>query len=223
MNTKIKVFIRNRPLLSNESRGKRCLTASADTISIGDKKFVFESVFDESVNQSAIYDKCVKPLVEGCFSGFNATVFACESLIHSFFIHLIMFLADGQTGSGKTHSMMGVGVDQESGMIPRAIYHIFHSLSGEKESGRIANVRVSMLEIYNDECKDLLHSEIPSRDIMIREDKDGRIFFTGAREEVVTDSHGAMHFLEQGNLNRTTAETLMNQTSSRSHVSGAPS
>lgn len=102
-------------------------------------------------------------------------------------------------------------------MIPRAIQQIFQTLNDDK-AGRIASVRVSMLEIYNDECKDLLHTEIPSRDIMIREDKDGRIFFTGAREEVVTDSHAAMSFLEQGNINRTTAETLMNQTSSRSHA-----
>lgn len=44
-----------------------------------------------------------------------------------------------------------------------------------------------MLEIYNDECRDLLHPEIPSRDIALREDKEGRMFFTGAREEIVAD------------------------------------
>ena len=44
-----------------------------------------------------------------------------------------------------------------------------------------------MLEIYNDECRDLLHPDIPSRDIALREDKEGRMFFTGAREEIVTD------------------------------------
>jgi hypothetical protein len=53
--------------------------------------------------------------------------------------------------------------------------------------GCLSNVRVSMLEIYNDECRDLLHPEIPSRDIALREDKEGRMFFTGAREEIVTD------------------------------------
>ena len=51
----------------------------------------------------------------------------------------------------------------------------------------MSTVRVSMLEIYNDECRDLLHPEIPSRDIALREDKEGRMFFTGAREEIVTD------------------------------------
>jgi kinesin family protein 4/21/27 len=75
-----------------------------------------------------------------------------------------------------------------------------------------------MIEIYNEECKDLLHIDIPSKDIFIREDKDGRIFFTGAREETVIDVKSAFYFLEQGNLNRRTGETMLNQSSSRSHA-----
>jgi kinesin family protein 4/21/27 len=108
--------------------------------------------------------------------------------------------------------------DEEAGIIPRAINHIFNYLRSDKAAGRMASVRVSMIELYNDECKDLLHPEIPSRDIMIREDKHGRIFFTGAREEVVNNAVMAMQYLEQGNLNRSTAETMMNQNSSRSHA-----
>lgn len=109
------------------------------------------------------------------------------------------------------------GNEEDQGVIPRAVKQIFHHLKTIK-STHVANVRVSMIELYNDECKDLLHPEIPSRDIMIREDKHGRIFFTGAREEVVTSVRGALEFLEIGNINRSTAETLMNQSSSRSHA-----
>lgn len=117
-------------------------------------------------------------------------------------------------------SMQGMGDDVEAGIIPRAVRQIFDTLHTANNSGvtRMATLRVSMIELYNDECKDLLHPEIPSRDIMIREDKHGRIFFTGAREEVVTDAEGALQYLEIGNINRSTAETLMNQASSRSHV-----
>jgi len=115
--------------------------------------------------------------------------------------------------------MGNAGVDDEEGIIPRAVKAIFHTLYVDKSSTLAsANIRVSMLEIYNDDVKDLLHPDIPTRDIMIREDKDGRIFFTGAREEAVQDVRTAMFYLEQGNLNRSTAETLMNQSSSRSHV-----
>lgn len=118
-------------------------------------------------------------------------------------------------------SMAGMGDDVEAGIIPRAVRQVFDTLHSTSHSAgvtRMATVRVSMIELYNDECKDLLHPEIPSRDIMIREDKHGRIFFTGAREEVVTDAEAALQYLELGNINRSTAETLMNQASSRSHV-----
>ncbi len=117
-------------------------------------------------------------------------------------------------------SMAGIGDDVEAGIIPRAVRQVFDTLNTANAGGitRMATIRVSMIELYNDECKDLLHPEIPSRDIMIREDKHGRIFFTGAREEVVTDAESALQYLELGNINRSTAETLMNQASSRSHA-----
>ena len=51
-----------------------------------------------------------------------------------------------------------------------------------------------------------------------QEDRDGRIFFTGARDEVVKTTEEAIHFLEMGNIQRTTAGTDMNATSSRSHA-----
>ena len=88
-------------------------------------------------------------------------------------------------------------IDLFSLVIPSHLYHICTSkpriglLSSDRYCfhliGCLSNVRVSMLEIYNDECRDLLHPEIPSRDIALREDKEGRMFFTGAREEIVAD------------------------------------
>jgi len=115
--------------------------------------------------------------------------------------------------------MGNAGIDDEEGIIPRAIRDIFNSLHhNRKGPQQMTSIRVSMIEIYNDDCKDLLHPDIAPRDIMIREDLDGRIFFTGAREEVAQDIQTAMYYLDRGNLNRSTAETLMNSTSSRSHA-----
>jgi hypothetical protein len=108
---------------------------------------------------------------------------------------------------------------EEVGIIPRAIMQTFQLLNYHLiDNKSMASIRVSMIEIYNDECRDLLHPEIPSRDVMIREDKHGRIFFTGAREEIVSNASMAIQYLQKGTLNRTTAETLMNQSSSRSHA-----
>ncbi|EFN59675.1 hypothetical protein CHLNCDRAFT_15412, partial [Chlorella variabilis] len=48
--------------------------------------FTFDHVFGEGAEAAhSLYGKCVAPLVEGLFKGYNATVFAY-----------------GQTGSGKT-------------------------------------------------------------------------------------------------------------------------
>lgn len=108
----------------------------------------------------------------------------------------------------------------DEGIIPRALEHIFSIILEHKEQGSaVASARISFLEIYNDECRDLLHQEVNSRDIMIREDKEGKIFFTGAREEAVSSVDEALYYLDVGNRERTTAETFMNSSSSRSHVS----
>lgn len=78
MNSKIGVFVRSRPLLLHEARGKRCVSIDNDAVLIADKKFNFDCVFDENDNQTTIYDRCVRSLVDGCFKGFNGTVFACK-------------------------------------------------------------------------------------------------------------------------------------------------
>lgn len=74
--------------------------------------FTFDKTFDMASSQESVFEICVKNLVLGCFSGFNATV-----------------LAYGQTGSGKTFTMgsgFAFGVAEESlGIIPRVIRLIF--------------------------------------------------------------------------------------------------
>ena len=92
------------------------------------------------------------------------------------------------THAGKTHTM-GSSVElfssDEEGIIPRTVKHMY-SILAKKDHDKMIHLRVSFLEIYNEEMRDLLHPEVPSRDIAIREDNMGRIFFTGAREEIVT-------------------------------------
>ena len=64
-------------------------------------------------NQAEIYNSIVSRLVDGCFKGYNATVFAY-----------------GQTGTGKTHTMTGVEGDAElEGIMPRAFNQIFECIN----------------------------------------------------------------------------------------------
>jgi hypothetical protein len=124
-------------------------------------------------------------------------------------------------GSGKTHSIIGElrkSADSQ-GIIPRAVHQIFDTISLRiAEDSRIKfNVLVSFLEIYNDECRDLLHQDVSPRDINIREGKDGKIFTTGIRSEVVYTREEALLLLEYGAKFRMTGGTEMNNVSSRSH------
>lgn len=41
-----------------------------------DKAFTYDFVFDVDSQQHSIYQACVYKLIEGCFDGYNATVFA---------------------------------------------------------------------------------------------------------------------------------------------------
>lgn len=79
LSTRVGVFVRCRPLTSRERLGRRCITISGDTIQLGEKNFTFENVFDEIASQEVIYAKCARHLVDGCFQGFNGTIFACKS------------------------------------------------------------------------------------------------------------------------------------------------
>lgn len=41
-----------------------------------DKAFTFDYVFNIDSQQEEIYVQCIEKLIEGCFEGYNATVFA---------------------------------------------------------------------------------------------------------------------------------------------------
>lgn len=41
-----------------------------------DKAFTYDFVFDLDAHQDQIYSACVQKLIDGCFEGYNATVFA---------------------------------------------------------------------------------------------------------------------------------------------------
>lgn len=122
-------------------------------------------------------------------------------------------MAYGQTGSGKTFTM-GSGAHSEfstsTGLIPRFLHDIFDNLP-EK-----ATLEASFLEVYGDDVHDLLVQDRPC--INIREGADGEILFVGLTTKPIASVHEAVQILHDGTLNRTTAATLMNLTSSRSHA-----
>lgn len=146
------VAVRVRPLVGRElTSGSRKLcigeqdNASPTKIVVNNKSFDFDCVFWPEAPQEYIFDKCTRNLVLGCFHGYNATI-----------------LAYGQTGSGKTHTMgtgSTIGVPFEHvGIVPRVFKFIFDELDVRKAESEFSQfkVRISFLEIYNEELHDLL-------------------------------------------------------------------
>uniref|UniRef100_A0A8C3LBV6 Kinesin family member 27 n=1 Tax=Chrysolophus pictus TaxID=9089 RepID=A0A8C3LBV6_CHRPC len=204
----VKVAVRIRPLLSKEvlHNHQVCvrLVPNTQQIIIGkDRAFTFDYVFGKNSTQGEVYTVCIKPLLLSLTEGYNATVFAY-----------------GQTGSGKTYTIGGGHIasiaEHEQGIIPRAIQELFQHIS---ENHNIDfHVKVSYIEVYMEELRDLLELETSVKDLHIREDEKGNTVIVGAKEFQVECADEVMSLLESGNAARHTGTTQMNEHSSRSHA-----
>uniref|UniRef100_A0A2R8ZYN9 Kinesin-like protein KIF21A n=1 Tax=Pan paniscus TaxID=9597 RepID=A0A2R8ZYN9_PANPA len=175
-----------------------------------DKAFTFDYVFDIDSQQEQIYIQCIEKLIEGCFEGYNATVFAY-----------------GQTGAGKTYTM-GTGfdvniVEEELGIISRAVKHLFKTIKNGLPAPDF-KVNAQFLELYNEEVLDLfdttrdIDAKSKKSNIRIHEDSTGGIYTVGVTTRTVNTESEMMQCLKLGALSRTTASTQMNVQSSRSHA-----
>ena len=98
-----------------------------------------------------------------------------------------------------------------------ATHDIFDYIAKE-ERDRVYLVRVSYIEIYNEEVRDLLVSGSHiDRVLQIREDP-RRGVFVDANESIVTNYDSLLDALFAGEKNREVASTGMNERSSRSHT-----
>ncbi|MBA0809648.1 hypothetical protein Gohar_025284, partial [Gossypium harknessii] len=161
--------------------------------------------------QRTIYDQAIAPIVNEVLDGFNCTVFAY-----------------GQTGTGKTYTMeggmrnKGGDLPAEAGVIPRAVRQIFDTLEAQNAD---YSMKVTFLELYNEEITDLLAPEESSRyaedrqrkPISLMEDGKGCVIMRGLEEEAVYSANEIYTLLERGAAKRRTADTLLNKRSSRSH------
>eukprot|EP00698_Gefionella_okellyi_P008333 TRINITY_DN2065_c0_g1_i1.p1 TRINITY_DN2065_c0_g1~~TRINITY_DN2065_c0_g1_i1.p1 ORF type:complete len:1233 (+),score=378.45 TRINITY_DN2065_c0_g1_i1:309-3701(+) len=107
--------------------------------------------------------------------------------------------------------------EEQIGVIPRAMHQLFTSIR-QHQTVSDFTLRVSYLEIYNEEIRDLLLPTTSSKQISIREDANGDITVMGSREEPVETIEELTRLLEKGAMYRATGRTLMNEASSRSHA-----
>jgi len=224
----IKVAIRMRPLNDSETSNNRVWKVLQKYNSIiqtmstnkspndrlnGRTSFSYDKTFDEDVSTKEVYDSIARGILQSVMNGLNGTIFAY-----------------GQTNSGKTFTIQGSGTIEEGsqgsgtieegiggkgGVIHMAAEDIFSYIINDPD--RIFVVRVSFLEIYNEEVRDLLVSGNSENVLSIREDL-RRGVFVNATESVVTDLPSLLRTLFVGEKKRSFASTRMNERSSRSHT-----
>ncbi|CAA0812823.1 P-loop containing nucleoside triphosphate hydrolases superfamily protein [Striga hermonthica] len=193
---RIHVSVRARPLSADDAKASPW-RISGNTIFIPNQssKFDFDQIFGEDCRTQDVYRARTRDIVEAAVGGFNGTVFAY-----------------GQTSSGKTHTMRGSS--SEPGVIPLAVHDLFDIIQQDIE--REFLLRMSYMEIYNEEINDLLAPE--HRKLQIHESIERGIFVAGLREEIVASPEQVLELMEFGESHRHIGETNMNVYSSRSHT-----
>lgn len=165
------------------------------------KTFTFDGVYGISSSTEKIYSEIVRPIVEGVLNGYNGTVFAY-----------------GQTSCGKTFTMEGIkSPSAQNGIIPRCCEHILSTIrqrSADQHSKYL--LRVSYLEIYNEEIRDLLVKDCRYKP-EIKEHPDKGIYVKGLSSITVDSLDDMQEIFESGGKNRSVGATALNSDSSRSH------
>ncbi|CAL4938806.1 unnamed protein product [Urochloa decumbens] len=219
----VQVVLRCRPLSDEELRWnvqnaiscnepKREVTVLHSLLTQAEKTFTFDKVFGPKSQQRSIYDHAIAPIINDVLEGYNCTVFAF-----------------GQTGTGKTYTMEGEmrqkvsELPDTAGVIPRAVRHIFDILDAQKAD---YSMKVTFLELYNEDITDLLatvdQSRFPEdrqkRPISLMDDGKGGAVIRGLQEFAVYSPSDIYSLLEHGSARRRTADTTQNKQSSRSHA-----
>ncbi|KAM4607373.1 uncharacterized protein kif16bb isoform 3-T3 [Polymixia lowei] len=174
------------------------------------KTFSYDFSYDSTdkgnpsfASQEKIFQDLGSDVLNAAFEGFNACVFAY-----------------GQTGTGKSYTMMGNTGDK--GLIPRICEGLFCEISERNASDAVSfRTEVSYLEIYNERVQDLLQKKLTPADgggLRVREHPRDGPYVESLSKHVVRGYRDVEDLMTTGNGNRTTANTGMNDVSSRSHA-----
>ncbi|CAN0907821.1 Kinesin-like protein KIN-14L [Linum grandiflorum] len=206
----IRVYCRVRP--SFNTRASNAIEVVGDDGSLviidpsmptkdGRRHFQFNQVFGPRASQENVFDH-VQPLIRSVMDGYNVCIFAY-----------------GQTGSGKTYTMSGPpgGSTKELGINYLALNDLFQ-MSDRRKDVINYDIQVQMVEIYNEQIRDLLAEDSSATKLEIRScvGEDG-LTLPDATMLPVTSTSDVLKLMKLGEVNRVVSCTAMNNRSSRSH------
>ncbi|WCJ20338.1 kinesin 1 [Euphorbia peplus] len=215
----IRVFCRVRPVLPDDGVGSEAqailsypssvenLGRGIELIQNGQKyPFTFDKVFSHDAGQQDVFVE-ISQLVQSALDGYKVCIFAY-----------------GQTGSGKTYTMMGKpDAPDQKGLIPRSLEQIFQISQSLSAQGWKYKMQASMLEIYNENIRDLLSTnksncpENAGKQYTITHDTNGNTDVSGLTIVDVCSIREISSLLKQAAQSRSVGKTQMNEQSSRSH------
>ncbi|XP_020273059.1 kinesin-like protein KIN-14A isoform X1 [Asparagus officinalis] len=205
----IRVFCRIRPSFHVEAKSSIDYIGNDGSMMILDplkpqssrKSFQFNKIFGPNASQEEVY-KDTQPLVRSVMDGYNVCIFAY-----------------GQTGSGKTHTMCGPssGPAKDMGINYMALNDLFE-LSCSRSDINKYEIQVQMVEIYNEQVRDLLCEDTSSTKLEIRNySGNGGVSLPDAAMHRVQTTNDVLDLMKLGEQNRAFSSTAMNNRSSRSH------
>ncbi|CAH9070142.1 unnamed protein product [Cuscuta epithymum] len=201
----IRVFCRCRPLSRAEVSAGCSLVVDFEAAKDGElaiintkRPFKFDRVYTPKDGQADVYADA-SPMVISVLDGYNVCIFAY-----------------GQTGTGKTFTMEGN--KENRGVNYRTLEELF-KISKERSDTFTYDISVSVVEVYNEQIRDLLAtpSTSSSKKLEIKKDTDGLNHIPGVEELKVQNINEAWSVLQAGSSARAVGSNNVNEHSSRSH------
>ena len=201
--SEIKVYLRQRPLLSGEEHAdfdidENCVIArptqkGGSSTHYAERKFTFTEVFPEESKQEDLFDVIAMPLLKKFIRGYDGLLFAY-----------------GATSAGKTFTVRGT--EENPGLIPQIVRTL---LGVEQPRDAERGLFVSCVEVYNERIHDLLgDSKVPMR---IGKDAFGFTVVKNVSEVEIKRIDDLKQILATMDKAKSVCATSFNANSSRSH------
>ncbi|VYS49892.1 unnamed protein product [Arabidopsis thaliana] len=201
----IRVYCRIRPFLPGQNSRQTTIEYIGETGELvvanpfkqgkdTHRLFKFNKVFDQAATQEEVFLD-TRPLIRSILDGYNVCIFAY-----------------GQTGSGKTYTMSGPSITSKEdwGVNYRALNDLF-LLTQSRQNTVMYEVGVQMVEIYNEQVRDILSDGIWNTALP------NGLAVPDASMHCVRSTEDVLELMNIGLMNRTVGATALNERSSRSH------
>ena len=178
------------------------------------QRFRFKHVFPPECSTRELYEAAHARQVLGVLRGYDNTI-----------------MVYGQTGSGKSHTMFGsggvgsggdaaapspTGTPAEPGLVQRSVAALFEQMAQRAvRDGTSFSVTLSVLEILEERCVDLLHGRNP---VALMCAKGGGLVFHGLTEVPVASEKRLLRLLAAAMHARTIAPNYRHDHSTRAHT-----